>query len=453
VALTAADDNSSNATNSTATLPVNNGSPHTVAVNYIPGDKNFVSGSGSLAAGQKVMPASLTVTANSQTTSYSGVPVTAFSAKLSGFVNGETEAGLRSTGSLSGAPGFAGSAIAGVNAGQYTITPTLGTLAAANYNFPTANFIAGTLTILKANTTSLTTGLVSPLNDPVNGAAYSFVVIVSSTTGGTPTGAVQFADDKNINLTSQVSLNPATCPPATPAIASCAKFSPAMGQLSLGSQTITATYQGDGNFNSTSSGSTASSVEVTITSAIETSPGQVISPQIIAFDNAAAFAGQNISLSCLVQAATIPSSPDFPTCSLSSTALSTSGSVTVTIGTVGSSSVGFVSHPSTSFLGRATGAFPYRFSAALSIPAFALAGLMLAGIRSSTGHNRRPAIVLGLVLMLIVLLVLSGCGGSAGSVPSSNRASTAVGTYLVSIVGTDANHNQVLVATIPLHVQ
>src|SRR5207245_108106 len=91
-----------------------------------------------------------------QSKSYDGNPFTGFTAKLSGFVNGDTSS------VVSGSAGFTGSAVTAVNHGTYTITPTAGTLSATNYDFTTFN--PGTLTIGKANAivvvtpyTSLTT--------------------------------------------------------------------------------------------------------------------------------------------------------------------------------------------------------------------------------------------------------------------------------------------------------
>ncbi len=95
--------------------------------------------------------AHLTVKADDKSKTYDGAVFSPFTATLSGFVNSETDAGLRGSGALSGSAGFTGAATSAVNAGSYTITPTAGSLAATNYDFTTFN--DGTLTINKAHLT------------------------------------------------------------------------------------------------------------------------------------------------------------------------------------------------------------------------------------------------------------------------------------------------------------
>jgi hypothetical protein len=86
--------------------------------------------------------ASLTVTADNKGKSYDGTAFTAFTSTITGFVNNENSS------VVSGSPGYSGNAVGAVNAGSYTITPTLGTLSAANYDF--VSFVNGTLSISKA---------------------------------------------------------------------------------------------------------------------------------------------------------------------------------------------------------------------------------------------------------------------------------------------------------------
>jgi hypothetical protein len=85
-----------------------------------------------------VAPAVLTVAANSANRPYGGTnPV--FTARLSGFVNGETAS------VVSGAPSLTTTATVDSPEGEYPIIPAVGTLSAANYQF--RNFVNGTLTI------------------------------------------------------------------------------------------------------------------------------------------------------------------------------------------------------------------------------------------------------------------------------------------------------------------
>jgi hypothetical protein len=95
--------------------------------------------------------AHLTVTANDKTKVFDNNPYSPFTATITGFVNGETDAGLRSAGALSGAAAFTGDAVSAILPGTYTITPTQNTLSATNYDFPGPSpgtyFVNGTLTI------------------------------------------------------------------------------------------------------------------------------------------------------------------------------------------------------------------------------------------------------------------------------------------------------------------
>ena len=106
----------------------------------------------------------LTVTAEDKSKAYDGNPYSPFTATLSGFVNGETDSGLRGTGALSGAAGFTGNAVGQSLPGTWTITPTVGTLMATNYDF--TPFVNGTLTIGYGTCTGGTPGgvILPPIN-------------------------------------------------------------------------------------------------------------------------------------------------------------------------------------------------------------------------------------------------------------------------------------------------
>ena len=86
--------------------------------------------------------------ADDKSKTYDGEVFTAFTSSITGFVNGETETGLRTSGALTGAAAYSGAATTAVNASAtpYAITPTTGTLAATNYSFM---FVNGQLTINK----------------------------------------------------------------------------------------------------------------------------------------------------------------------------------------------------------------------------------------------------------------------------------------------------------------
>jgi hypothetical protein len=86
-----------------------------------------------------ITQAHLAVVADDQPKTYDGTVFTAFTAHYTGFLNGEDSSVIL------GAAGFSGAAVTAVNAGSDTITPTIGTLSATNYDFTA--FVNGTLTI------------------------------------------------------------------------------------------------------------------------------------------------------------------------------------------------------------------------------------------------------------------------------------------------------------------
>jgi hypothetical protein len=89
----------------------------------------------------------LTVTSDDKSRAYGAANPT-FTATITGFVNGETVA------VVSGTPFFSGtgpSSTATTTAGNYVITPAVGTLSATNYDF--TPFVNGTLTISKVHLT------------------------------------------------------------------------------------------------------------------------------------------------------------------------------------------------------------------------------------------------------------------------------------------------------------
>src|SRR5206468_500589 len=97
-----------------------------------------------------VSPAHLTVTGTAKRRLCSGGNP-ALDAAISAFANGETLGTSGVTGSAS--CGVAGTVTSASPVGGYTITCTIGTLAATNYDFPAANFATGTLTVSPAHLT------------------------------------------------------------------------------------------------------------------------------------------------------------------------------------------------------------------------------------------------------------------------------------------------------------
>ncbi len=154
-----------------------------------------------------VNKAHLTVSAVAQSKTYDGAVFSPFTATITGFVNGNNAS------VVSGTPGFTGTAISAVNAGSYTITPTINNLTAANYDFTPFN--SATLTINKASSVTTATGA-------------SFTYDGTTHTGGSATVA-----------------GPGT-------ITGAPVLSYSGDQINAGSYTVTATYSGDLNHTASS---------------------------------------------------------------------------------------------------------------------------------------------------------------------------------------------------------
>ena len=118
-----------------------------------------------------VNKANLIVTANPASRVYGAADPT-FTATISGFVNGDAAS------VVSGQPKFTSNDTVKSSVGAYTITPTLGTLTAANYAFTVFN--SATLTITKAHLTVTA----NPATRLVGAADPTFTVTVTGFVNG-----------------------------------------------------------------------------------------------------------------------------------------------------------------------------------------------------------------------------------------------------------------------------
>ena len=131
---------------STAPITALSAGAHTITASYV-GDDTFDS-SMSDAISEMVAKAHLTVNADNQTKLYGSVNPT-LSATITGFQNGESLA----TSGIAGTPSLTTTADATSHVGAYTVTVEADSLSAANYDFPTANFINGELAVTPASLT------------------------------------------------------------------------------------------------------------------------------------------------------------------------------------------------------------------------------------------------------------------------------------------------------------
>ncbi len=155
------------ATLTTSTLVVGS---YQVVANY-GGDSKYAAAVSSVLT-ETVNKAVLTVTADDFTRSYNTSNPT-FTATITGFVNGETEA------VVTGAPSLTTMATITSPVGTYPIVAAQGTLAAANYNF---TFVNGTLTITAGGSTTTTTLSANPTSTQF-GTPITFTATVAPNVG------------------------------------------------------------------------------------------------------------------------------------------------------------------------------------------------------------------------------------------------------------------------------
>jgi hypothetical protein len=146
-------------------------------------------GNGTYAAATPVMrsivvnPASLSVGVTGIPTRIYGQANPAFTATISGFVNGDTPASA-----VTGSPVLSTTAVPKSNAGSYPITVGLGTLAATNYNFTPVN---GQLTVTGGAPQAITfSGLANFTHGtvvPLIAVATSGLPVTFTVTGGPAT--------------------------------------------------------------------------------------------------------------------------------------------------------------------------------------------------------------------------------------------------------------------------
>jgi hypothetical protein len=172
------------------------------------------------------VPGTLTITADDKTKVY-GAGLPALTASYSGFVNGDTPACLN--------PPVALSTTATVMSpvGPYPITAS----GAQDPDY-TISFSPGTLTITKDGTTTSATA--SPAISNVGQSVTLTALVTANPPGaGTPTGSVDFLDSTTGKDLGSVPLSGGGASLTT-------------SLLPMGSQTITLSYNGDGNFNPSS---------------------------------------------------------------------------------------------------------------------------------------------------------------------------------------------------------
>ena len=160
--------------------------PHTILVTYS-GDTNYVPVT-SASFKQTVSKAHLTVTADSKTKVY-GDPVPVLTASITGFVNGDKAR------VVTGSPTVTSAASSASGVGSYAISVSVGTLAAANYDFP--NLANGTLTVTKAHLTVTADPKTKAYDAALPAFTYQITGFVNGDTPSVITGAPSVSTTAN----------------------------------------------------------------------------------------------------------------------------------------------------------------------------------------------------------------------------------------------------------------
>ncbi|MGA7521091.1 MAG: MBG domain-containing protein [Acidobacteriaceae bacterium] len=359
-----------------AILPV--GAGQTLSVSFTPTDStDYKSSTGATAI--TVAATGLTVSANNATRVYGAANLT-FTGTITGAQGGDafTES-------------FTTAASITSNVGTYPIVPSASGPNLANY---TVVINDGTLTISKANTT---TGLSASGSSVNPGATVTLTATVASATSGTPTGSVSFYDGTALLGSGTLSGGVATYATTTLAPGS--------------SNTITAVYSGDSNFNSstasTSTGITVGVLDFTLgTPTPATQSGRAGASFQYSFNVSplyGSYAGTvNFAATGLPSGAVATFSP--------SSIAADGGAQTVTMSVSTASANAALVHPSTAGRGLIPAALAFLL-------------LPLAGTKRMRREGRRFGRLACLLLLVLgglgATAVLTGCGAHAGSTNST----------------------------------
>ncbi|MDR3733991.1 MAG: MBG domain-containing protein [Acidobacteriaceae bacterium] len=433
-----------------------------------------------------VHPATLSVTAQNASMVYASTALPSFTANYSGFIGSDTAS------VVTGTPSFSTTATSASPVGTYPITPTAGTLAAANYTFV---FVAGTLTVTPS-TLNITpanasraygaanpsfTGVVTGLhNSDVVTVTYSSTATATSAVGTYPITAV-ISGTASANYTAQVTAGTLTVSQAgtsvaltpaltqtnvntslllTAAISPLTSGSPSgtvlffdgatqlgAGTIAAGSATytvaslsggvhhLTATYSGDANFTA----STSPQANVTVGDyALTANPPTLTIGQGSSGSTTITFTPTNgykgtptLVCSNLPLGATC----SFLPASFNADGSNTPSSVKLTISTTAAHNVlaagSMMSDKKVSVLGK------------LWLLFGCIALMMLLPIRAAHKHGRR-------LLALLLALAFFGASGCGSSSPAANPNATPLGTtsITVSIPNSDTAHQLSLTITV-----
>ncbi len=257
-----------------------------------------------------------------------------------------------------------------------------------------------------------------------NDQSLSIVVAVSGGAGDpTPTGSVVVTGGGYTSAATALSNGSATI--NVPA-----------GTLSMGADTLTASYTPDSSSSVTYNGaSNTAAVTVGLASysltaaAVTVTPGASGTSQVTV-SSTTGYAG-TVSLSCAVTASPAGAT-DMPTCTGGQTVTlssgTASGTATITVNTTGASTA-TLARPK---MGKGSGLSGYSGGAILAL-------VFLLGIPAQRRKLR------SWLVMLVALAALGGfvaCGGTSGSLQTQQNPGTTAGIYTITVTGTGNDSNK-----------
>jgi hypothetical protein len=346
------------------------------------------------------------------------------------------------TGSVTLSGGSYSSAATTLSGGSATITIPAGTLSSGNYTFkatytPDANSSSiyanatGTASVAVAVGLMTPTVTVTPASQTLNSNASLSVTVSVTGTTVTPTGTITLSGGGITSVSQTIGTSPCT------SASSCVFTIPA-NTLNAGTDTLTGTYYGDGNYAMGSN-----TAQVTVTTAAQTfslrqtmiaiTPATAVTTGIAPGSSATAVVTVSalngytgtVSLGCTQNSSTLGG--DGTTCTVSgsggSVNLATCGSscsVTFNIGTTA---------PQTAMLGRPN----IQKNGKELFGAGSGAVLALLVFFGIPARRRSWRSMLGVLVAMVALSALAGCGGGSSLNKGSTDAGTTAGTYTFTV--------------------
>jgi len=322
-------------------------------------------------------------------------------------------AGSDTVASLTTAPTCVSTVTASTAPGTYTGANTCSGAVDSNYNF---SYVAGTAVVGK---TTPQVALTSNLNPAFSQYLVTLTAKVTSTSAGTPTGTVTFLNGTTSIGTGTLSGGQATLTIST---------------LAVGTNSITASYGGDSNFNAATSSALSELIEdfgfsISAPSVTVIPGGTAVFTFNVAPVNATTFlAAINFTASGLPPGATYTITP--PT--IAAGATSTTVILTINIPQTQASAAPYAKHPGQQLAANNRGSGAGYMASRLAPFALALLLLPFAGRLRRTGKKlgRMMLVLLLLTSGVTIMTWIGGCGSTSGFFAQQQQ------TYTVTVTGT-----------------